>query len=264
MLKLCEFCGNEFVTNSNRQKYCNRGHWRTCPSCGKMYVERYSENLCKPPRLCSPRCGSSKKIAMPYFQVISRFNDVVIVDSTKFRSKYENLEISKYFYSQNLKCIHLFPDDDLDRLESWSNKTNIHDASEFNTYKLNLTYAEEFIETNDIVKFKKSTKTAIGLVKNHEIFQILCFSNPRYNQSYTYEISHICTKQRCRIVGGIDSLTTSASMLLGVTDCVCYVDISKMFDYSELLSVGLKFHHRNVPRLRTCGTYDCGTDVLVF
>lgn len=264
MYKKCLFCGEDFIPTSNHQKYCTRDHWRSCPSCGKMYLEKFPENLSKPARLCSPRCSSAKQRDFPVFSEIARVGDHVIVDSTVSREKYDNLTISKWFHSQGLQCVHLFPGESADKLISWCDESTVYDASCFQTYKLNLKYAEEFIEKNDIVKFHKNTSVAIGLVKDYEIYQVLCFSSPRYDKRFNYEISHFCTKQGCKIVGGLDSLTSSASLLLGVTDCICYVDLSKIFDPSKFLLCGLHIDHVNVPRLRSSSVYDCGTQTLMF
>ena len=84
------------------------------------------------------------------------------------------------------------------------------------------------------------------------------------NKTYEYEISHVCTKLGCRIAEGLDSLSSSASVLLGVTSCIFYIDTSKCFDCSEFLSIGLKKDHYNYPRLRPSLVFDCGTYVYTF
>lgn len=59
-IKNCEFCGKEFVANSNRQRYCKGPHYRTCPVCGRTYIEDNVENLKKPPVACSYECRVKK------------------------------------------------------------------------------------------------------------------------------------------------------------------------------------------------------------
>lgn len=52
----CKFCGELFIPNSNNQWYCKRPHYRTCPVCGKKYLEDNVENLKRPPVACSYAC----------------------------------------------------------------------------------------------------------------------------------------------------------------------------------------------------------------
>lgn len=54
--KYCKYCGQPFEPNSNRQQYCKRPHYRSCPVCGKTYLEDNVENLKRPPVACSYEC----------------------------------------------------------------------------------------------------------------------------------------------------------------------------------------------------------------
>lgn len=60
IVKVCKFCGKEFVANSNRQIYCKGPHYRKCPICNKQYLETKSENLKFPPKACSYSCRAVK------------------------------------------------------------------------------------------------------------------------------------------------------------------------------------------------------------
>lgn len=59
-VKICAFCGKEFIPNSSFQKYCKGPHYRICPICGKEYLEDNSENLKRPPVACSYKCRAEK------------------------------------------------------------------------------------------------------------------------------------------------------------------------------------------------------------
>lgn len=59
--RICKFCGEPFVPNSNRQQYCQRPHIRNCPICGKEYIEDNVENLKRPPVACSYECRKIKR-----------------------------------------------------------------------------------------------------------------------------------------------------------------------------------------------------------
>lgn len=263
--KNCKECGQEFIPASNRQMYCNRDHWRKCPSCGKMYLEKYHENLSKPPRLCTPTCGQKhKEYVLPEFTVIENIQDCVIIDSTIYRSKYDNYNISKYFQEKNIRCVHRFPEDKIDRLLESLDIYKTEDVSEFKVYKLNTEYAEEFLIDNDTRPYYNPTSLALGLVKNYEIYQVITFASPRYNHKYDAEIIRCCSKLHTKIAGGLDLLSSSASIYFGITSCIAYQDLSKNFSTSELEHIGMRLEHKNVPRLRSSGVYDCGTAVMVF
>ena len=58
--KKCAFCGEPFIAASSNQRYCKRPHYRTCPVCGKQYLEDNVENLKRPPVACSYECRVKK------------------------------------------------------------------------------------------------------------------------------------------------------------------------------------------------------------
>lgn len=264
-IKQCSFCGQDFVPTSNRQKYCTREHWRTCPSCGKIYLEKFSENLSKPPRLCHPTCSVEHRLVeTPEFHILEKIHDIVIIDSTTCRSKYDNLNISKKLYQEGLRCIHIFPEDDVDRIISKFDVSQNIDVSEFKVYKLNHDYVEEFLETNDIVPFYKSTSVALGLVRNYEIYQVMTFASPRYSKKHEYELIRCCTRLHTCIPGGLDLLSSEASINLGITSCIAYQDLSKQISPKPFLDIGMNLDHQNTPRFRPSGIYDCGTNVFTF
>ena len=264
MVKLCKFCGEEFTPRSNRQIYCNREHYRRCPACGKMYLEKFTENLSKPPRLCSSRCKIVEENELPDFYEVAKIGNYVIVDSTTKREKYANLKISKWYFSQGFNCVHMFPDENIDKLASWCQTDKILTTNEFQVYKLNLDYVAEFLEQNDIVPYNKNTSLALGLVKDYNIYQVLTFSSPRYSKKYEHEIVRFCTRKGYKIIGGLDALSSAASIQLGVSSCIAYQNLSKEYNDSLLCDIGMRVDHVNAPHLLPCGVYDCGVRVLVF
>lgn len=263
--KKCLFCGQEFTPRNNRQMYCDRDHYRQCPSCGLIYLEKYSENLKKPPRLCSSNCRI-KHMIPDYIEhdIILDAANFVIVDSTTPRQKYDNLHISQHYHRIGINCVHVFPGDNIDRIIKQQDVVSVQDASEFKVYKLNLDYAAEFLVTNDIVKYYKNTALAIGLVKDYEIYQVMTFASPRYDRKFDYEIIRCCNKLGYVIDDGLDLLSSTASLQFGITNCIAYQDRSKCFAASKLQRIGMKLHHTNPPHKRSSGVYDCGTYVLVF
>lgn len=60
MIKVCELCGREFVTNTGRQRFCNGQHFDTCICCGKLFEiprSRLTEKDRK--RTCSKTCEAA-------------------------------------------------------------------------------------------------------------------------------------------------------------------------------------------------------------
>lgn len=264
-IRKCKFCGQEFVPRSNRQIYCDREHYRQCPSCGELYIERYSENLKRPPRLCCSTCRiTHREPEYVEHETIWKSENIVLVDSQKKRNKYDNLNISKYYRSIGIDCVHVFPEDDIDKLIQQCSCSKTLDASELNVYKLSRDYTAEFLKENDTVSFYESTSVALGLVKNNEIYQVMTFASSRYTQNYEYEIIRCCTKLGCKIENGLDILSSQASIILGIHSCIAYQDMSKTFSLQPYQSINMKLSHINPPRLRKSSVYDCGTAVFVF
>lgn len=232
-----------------------------------MYLERYTENLSKPPRLCSPNCCQKHKdYTLPEFNILFDLGDTVIVDSTKRREKYDNFNISKYFDSKGIRCIHVFPHDNADKILESVSDIQMYDAAEFQVYKLNLDYVQEFLELNDTTSYYKSTSLALGLIKDNEIYQIMTFASPRYKKhEFDYEIIRVCSKLHTKIAGGLDLLSSTASLKLEISSCIYYQDLSKNFYTEDFTNIGMRLDHINVPRLRSNDSvFDCGTAVMMF
>jgi len=265
IFKICRFCGKQFIPRSNRQLYCDREHRRICPSCGSVYIEKYPENLSKPPRKCCSYCGiQPKTLSLPQFETIDQVGRSILIQSNVSRGRYENLRISQHLFSRDLNPVHVFPSDNLDKLVKWCEITKKLDSAELTVYKLNLDYAREFLEENDIVPFYKHTSSALGLVNESKIYQIMTFSKPRYNKIYDYEIIRCCTRNGFQVKGGVDKLSSAASMYLGIFNCITYQDLSKQFNYHYYEQIGMNLHHINRPRIRCGKIFDCGTAVLDF
>ena len=58
--RICKECNQPFIPNSNRQSYCKRPHYRTCPICQSKYLEDNNDNLKNPPVACSYECRALK------------------------------------------------------------------------------------------------------------------------------------------------------------------------------------------------------------
>ena len=90
--KTCEFCGKKFIAHSNRTRYCKGPHYRTCPICGKEYLEDNVENLKRPPVACSYECRAKKtrKTSLQKYGCLAPGNN------EKARKKSEQTMMKKY------------------------------------------------------------------------------------------------------------------------------------------------------------------------
>lgn len=260
--RVCKFCGKLFIPRSNRQIYCDNEHIRQCPRCGKFYVERCHDNLSKPAKFCSRHCMNRE---FPNdVKVLYSNEKYVIVDSKLTRDKYDNLSISNKFESEGKICIHYFPDDNIERLIQMTEIKHELDANECSVYKLNTDVTSEFLLENDIVPYYRPTILSLGLVKENQLYQVITFCIPKYTKKYDYEIKRVCTRTGYDVKGGLDKLSTSASVCFDIHSCITYVDKSKNFCPRMFESIGMNLHHSNAPKKRSSGIFDCGTEVYVF
>lgn len=57
-IRVCEICGNKFISDSSTAKYCNGPHFKNCEVCGKPFdVTRYLIENVEPPKTCSIECA---------------------------------------------------------------------------------------------------------------------------------------------------------------------------------------------------------------
>lgn len=90
--KLCKFCNQPFVPNSNKQIYCKRTHYRICPVCGKTYIEDNVENLKKPPVACSYEC----RVKLTQSTSIEKYGCIAPGNSYEAREKSKQTMMQKY------------------------------------------------------------------------------------------------------------------------------------------------------------------------
>lgn len=73
MEKICKECGKPFIPTKPRQKYCERIHYRPCPSCGKQIEIKWLSN---PTPKC-PECRKhrSRKTSVVTDEIITETSD---------------------------------------------------------------------------------------------------------------------------------------------------------------------------------------------
>lgn len=85
----CEYCGEEFIPSSSRQKYCKRDHYGPCPVCGKptKILEMYIG-----PTACSKECRQ-KEIE---YTNLKRYGVSCVFQSESIKDKIKLSMESKY------------------------------------------------------------------------------------------------------------------------------------------------------------------------
>lgn len=332
-IKYCAFCGKPFHPNSGVQRYCSKEHSRTCPVCGKVYVETNNDNLKFPPIACSYECRlkraqetnlkkygcknylSSKehqekltkkcieKYGVPYAMMsqeirnksknsiynkygMRSFNSKRTISKEDIKTIYyedneyivfqsqnsyyiENIQLSEYVRSINKIPVVIYPEEDKDKvlgqLSLKSNRTI--ESKELTPYKLNIDLTKEFLQENDYSKNMDGIVLSIGLVKNSTIYQVIVFSKNKHNKNFKLKLHKICNKQGYSVIGGLDTLSTIASLNFGIDRCIAYQDQSKPFINDKLESIGMKFYKYNHgKKVEIAGqiTYSLGTNVYIF
>lgn len=54
-LKVCKYCGKEFVSNHNQRDYCYDDHYKACEVCGKQFKILRMDSI---PKTCSRKCAT--------------------------------------------------------------------------------------------------------------------------------------------------------------------------------------------------------------
>lgn len=54
-VKICKYCGKEFISNHNRRDYCYADHYKTCEVCGKEFKILHMDSI---PKTCSRKCAT--------------------------------------------------------------------------------------------------------------------------------------------------------------------------------------------------------------
>ncbi len=213
--RICKFCGEPFVPNSNMQIYCKRPHYMTCPVCGKQYLVTNNENLKRPPVACSYECRKARReqtsltkygIKTPGNNPQARQKAVETMQS-KYGVDYamQNPDIRKKSVESMLEKYGV---DNIKKLNSSVQKAQITrqcswlakidkllpynfeyvakhkyriDETKMKIYLLNERVSKEFLSKygfNLIHKFGK-IHLSVGLVDDNEVYQVIRFErNP--------------------------------------------------------------------------------------
>lgn len=88
-VKICKYCGKEFITSHARQIYCNDDHYGPCPVCGKPVKIK---EMYLGPQACSDKC----RVARIQTTCLEKYGDPNAVNSTHARELSKQHCLEKY------------------------------------------------------------------------------------------------------------------------------------------------------------------------
>ncbi len=206
-------------------------------------------------------CELEYRIGNRYFDLyVDDIKTVIELDPTYTHWFYANKESKDYdkYYHRNksilaesvgLKCVHIWDWDSYRKVLGHMFVTSKYDVSDFKVYKLTKSAADKFLKENDLRGSVRGDVLHLGLVKDDEIYQCISFSKSKYNTKFDVQLVRWTSKLYTEVVGGFDKLSSEASLQLGISRCIAYMDYSKPYDETILEEMNMKFKYRTPPVL---------------
>ena len=267
-MKICAFCGKEFLPKSNFQKYCKGPHIRICPVCGKEYEETNSDNLKRPPHACSYECRAKKTRQTS----IERYGCVAPGNNEDARKKAKATMQKKYGADYTLQSKELsakvkqtlqdrYGVENPNQIQAAKDKrkqtfrlkddtllfyqeprTNIINAKELQVYKLDVEYAKDWLNKYHPFKAPRGMVLAFGLCDASQTYCIMAFKKSR-NKNYVAELCRLWMLPTYDVVDGYQVLSQQASEF-GIYNIVAYVNLS-FENVNDYKSIGMEYIRTN-------------------
>lgn len=271
-MKICAFCGKEFLPKSNFQKYCKGPHIRICPVCGKEYEETNSDNLKRPPHACSYECRAKKTQQTS----IERYGCVAPGNNEEAREKAKATMQKKFGVDYTLQSeelsakvkrtlINRYGVENPNQIESAKEKRKLTfqlkedtllfyqepriitiNAKDLQVYRLDLDYTKDWLNKYHPFKAPKGIVLAFGLCDASQTYCIMVFKKSR-NKNYVAELCRLWMLPTYDIVDGYQVLSKQASEF-GIYNIVAYVNLS-FENVNDYKSIGMKYTRKN-PRTK--------------
>ena len=267
-MKQCAFCGKDFVPNSSHQKYCKGPHIRICPACGKEYEETNVENLKRPPHACSYECRRSRaratslqKYGIPSAgstpqarekaraTMRKRYGADYTMQSEELAKKARKTLLERYgvenpnqIQSAKEKRKQTFQLQNDTLIFYQEPRVNKIQASDLQVYKLDVEYANQWLNEYHPFKSPRGTVLALGLCDESQTYCIMAFKKSR-NKNYVAELSRLWMLPTYDVIDGYQVLSQYASEL-GLYNIVAYVNLS-FENVDDYKSIGMKYVKTN-------------------
>ena len=267
-MKICAFCGKEFLPKSNFQKYCKGPHIRICPVCGKEYEEINSDNLKRPPHACSYECRAKKTQQTS----IERYGCKAPGNNEKARKKAKSTMQKKYGADYTLQSKELsakvkqtlqdrYGVENPNQIQAAKDKRKqtfrlkndtllfyqeprIHtiNAKDLQVYKLDVNYAKNWLNKYHPFKAPTGIVLAFGLCDESQTYCIMAFKKSR-NKNYVAELCRLWMLPTYDVIDGYQVLSQQASEF-GIYNIVAYVNLS-FENVNDYKSIGMKYLRTN-------------------
>lgn len=267
-IKQCAFCGKDFIPKSSYQKYCKGPHMRICPVCGKEYEETNVENLKRPPHACSYPCRAArtKATSLQKYGCLAPGNNPEAREKAKatMQKKYgadytmqspelaaraRQTLLDKYgvenpnqITSAKAKRKRTFQIKKNTLLFYQEPRVNRIQASDLQVYKLDVEYANQWLNEYHPFKAPRGTVLALGLCDESQTYCIMTFKKSR-NKNYVAELSRLWMLPTYDVVDGYQVLSQYASEF-GLYNIVAYVNLS-FENVKDYKSIGMKYLRTN-------------------
>lgn len=267
-IRQCALCGKEFTPRSSRQIYCKGPHMRICPVCGKEYEETNVENLKRPPHACSYPCRAARTKATS----LQKYGCLAPGNNPKARKKARATMQEKYGAEYTMQSAELAARARQTLLDKYGvenpnqitsakarrkrtfqikkntllfyqePRVNKIQASDLQVYKLDVEYANQWLNEYHPFKAPKGTVLALGLCDESQTYCIMTFKKSR-NKNYVAELSRLWMLPTYDVVDGYQVLSQYASEL-GLYNIVAYVNLS-FENVDDYKSIGMKYVRTN-------------------
>lgn len=267
-MKICAFCGKEFLPKSNFQKYCKGPHIRICPVCGKEYEETNSDNLKRPPHACCYECRAKKTQQTS----IKKYGCKAPGNNEEARKKAKATMRKKYGADYTLQSKELsakvkqtlqdrYGVENPNQIQAAKDKREqtfrlkndtllfyqeprIHtiNAKDLQVYKLDVNYAKNWLNKYHPFKAPRGMVLAFGLCDASQTYCIMAFKKSR-NKNYVAELCRLWMLPTYDVVDGYQVLSQKASEF-GIYNIVAYVNLS-FENVNDYKSIGMKYLRTN-------------------
>tara|TARA_R110000868_G_scaffold319497_3_gene580489 strand:- start:856 stop:2388 length:1533 start_codon:yes stop_codon:yes gene_type:complete len=155
----------------------------------------------------------SKRIAIEYNGIYSHlFRPEESREAIRKGEKY-HLNKSKKCEAKDIRLIHIFSDDWMNRKEIWKSiLCSVFNVIDFTFYarKLKIKEVEKsdknlFLRDNHL-QGNDNSSIAFGLYEGDELIAIMTFLKSRYNKNFEWELSRFCVRKNTKCVGGFSRL----------------------------------------------------------
>lgn len=136
-------------------------------------------------------------------------------------------ERSKLAKANGLKCIHIFDWDNWETIINMLMPRKVIYARQCKILKLYQDVADDFLSKYHLQGTCRGQDVCLGLVQDNELYMVMTFGKPRYNNNYAAELLRLATRPGYSVVGGASKLFNYFVKTFEIDSIISYCDLSK-------------------------------------